>query len=133
MKSFTSIGRIFGGGYGEGAVVTGNPTIYIDEIDGKFANEEYDGETKTISGNDVTLPAHAANAIGAIGTVFGGGNAADVEGNPNVYIGTKSTISYVSGDDHAEKAVKGVNITGNVFGGGNAAVVTGDTNVVIGR
>lgn len=36
----------------------------------------------------VWQPEHKSGAIGSIGNVFGGGNAADVHGNTNVYIGT---------------------------------------------
>ena len=133
IKSFTSIGRVFGGGYGSGAIVTGNPTVNINEIKGAHAADAYAGETKTIDGVSVTLPAHAANSIGAIGTVFGGGNAAEVRGNTTVNIGTAATVSYVSGSDHTAKDVVGASITGNVYGGGNQANVTGNTSVTIGK
>ncbi len=139
IKSFTSIGRVFGGGLGEGAVVTGNPTVNINEVVGENASMTpttvYAGTTRTLSdGTTVTLPDHAAGEIGAIGTVFGGGNAAIVNGNTNVYVGTESTITYVSVDESSEPIpVVGVDIRGNVYGGGNAADVTGSTNVVIGQ
>ena len=115
VKSFTSIGEIYGGGYGETAAVNGDTYVNIDVTEGKWASEEttedkikeikfsefkrtsnggfeLDGdgnrieETKTIT---VTIPGHKANAIGAIGNVFGGGNAAKVDGNTNVNIGTR--------------------------------------------
>lgn len=135
VKSFTSIGRIFGGGLGEGAVVTGNPTVNINEVVGKNASYspwEYPGKTITFSEGDVTLPEHTAGAIGVIGEVFGGGNAADVIGNTTVNIGTAETVDYVSA---AEKGIKveGANILGNVYGGGNNANVSGKANVVVGR
>lgn len=135
VKSFTSIGRIFGGGLGEGAVVTGNPTVNINEVVGKNATYspwEYPGKTITFSEGDVTLPEHTAGAIGVIGEVFGGGNAADVVGNTTVNIGTAETVDYVS---TAEKGitVEGANILGNVYGGGNNANVSGKANVVVGR
>ncbi len=139
IKSFTSIGRVFGGGLGEGAVVTGNPTVNINEVVGENASMTpttvYAGTTRTLSdGTTVTLPDHTAGEIGAIGTVFGGGNAAVVNGNTNVYVGTESTITYVSVDESSEPIpVVGVDIRGNVYGGGNAADVTGSTNVVIGQ
>jgi hypothetical protein len=151
IKSFTSIGRVFGGGLGTGAVVTGNPTVNINEIVGAGANNmdwTYHQTTKTeggetlpdagkaitlSDGSSVTMPTHSSGKIGAIGTVFGGGNAAKVIGNTNVNIGTLSTITYVSGSDHADKTVVGVDIRGNVYGGGNQADVTGNTNVVVGR
>lgn len=123
--SCTHIGQVFGGGYGKSAVVTGNPIVNINQIPGKFANK-IDADSNGTADND-------ANALGSIGTVFGGGNAANVVGNTNVNIGTKTTVNLVSGSDHTGKTVKGVNISGNVYGGGNAADVTGKTNVTVGR
>ncbi|MCR5139730.1 MAG: hypothetical protein K6B45_06170 [Bacteroidaceae bacterium] len=141
IKSFTSIGRVFGGGLGADATVTGNPIININEAIGEKASATTSeaGSTITLSdGSKVTLPAHTAGEMGSIGTVFGGGNAANVNGDTYVNIGTASTIDYVSiveGETAARTgmAVKGANITGNVYGGGNAADVTGKTNVTIGQ
>ncbi len=137
VKSFTSIGRIFGGGLGKGAVVTGNPTVNINEVVGKNATYnpsdwDYPGKTIPFSEGDVTLPEHTAGAIGVIGEVFGGGNAADVKGNTTVNIGTAETVDYVS---TAEKGITvvGANILGNVYGGGNNANVSGKASVVVGR
>ena len=137
VKSFTSIGRIFGGGLGEGAVVTGNPTVNINEVVGKNASE-YPGKTINFSEGNVTLPEHTAGAIGVIGEVFGGGNAADVIGNTTVNIGTAETVDYVStaeDEDSPRKGIKveGANILGNVYGGGNNANVSGKASVVVGR
>lgn len=135
VKSFTSIGRIFGGGLGKGAVVTGNPTVNINEVVGARAYSpwEYPGKTITFNEGDVTLPEHTAGAIGAIGEVFGGGNAADVIGNTTVNIGTAETVDYVSTAENEESPVKGANILGNVYGGGNNADVSGKASVVVGR
>ncbi|MCR4837107.1 MAG: hypothetical protein K5899_12140 [Bacteroidaceae bacterium] len=136
VKSFTSIGRIFGGGLGSAAKVTGNPTVNINEVVGERATYtpwDYNGSTIHYDdGTSVTLPTHESGKIGAIGTVFGGGNAAKVDGNTNVYIGTEPTVTYVSGDK-STKPVVGANIAGNVYGGGNQADVTGKTNVIIGQ
>lgn len=123
--SCTHIGQVFGGGYGKSATVTGNPVVNINQIPGKYANK-IDADANGTADND-------ANALGSIGTVFGGGNAADVDGNTIVNIGTKTTVNLVSGTDHADKTVKGANIKGNVYGGGNAADVTGKTNVTVGK
>jgi len=75
----------------------------------------------------VTGNPHVNVYAGEIGTIFGGGNAADVVGNTYVkiideYDGTPNT------DDHQD-----IYITGNVYGGGSAANVTGKTNVQIGK
>ena len=106
VKSFTSIGNIFGGGYGESAVMVGNPTVNINVVKGKYA-ETYNGSDNEIGDNariigsswtTVTsapgydngypIPSHVKGAIGAINNVFGGGNAAEVKGTPHVNIGT---------------------------------------------
>lgn len=121
IRSFTSIGNVYGGGLGKEAVVTGNPTVNINVSEG--ANSEvdwsYNGSTIDFGGGiTVTLPVHEKGKIGAIGNVFGGGNAAAVIGNTQVNIGTEAS--------------KSADIRGNVYGGGNQADVTGQTNVVIG-
>ncbi|MBO4753737.1 MAG: hypothetical protein J5543_04025 [Bacteroidales bacterium] len=137
IKSFTSIGRVFGGGLGEDAVVTGNPIVNINEVVGANANMTpttvYAGTERTLTdGTTVILPEHDSGEIGAIGTVFGGGNAAAVHGNTTVNVGTEPTVTFISGDK-STKDVVGVDIRGNIYGGGNAADVTGSTNVVIGQ
>ena len=104
VKSFTSIGEIYGGGYGASADVTGDTYININECVGDNANKElktesghtdeslHTGETKTIrvtesATAEVEIPLHKSGEIGAIGNVFGGGNAADVNGSTHVNIG----------------------------------------------
>ena len=139
VKSFTSIGTIYGGGYGEPATMVGNPKIYIDVVKGAYSDRPYAGSTKAIDGHQVIIPSHEAGKIGAIQNVFGGGNEAEVIGTPHVYVGTKigeeiefETLPKVGGA-YQKKTVEGVDIRGNVYGGGNNAEVTGNTNVVIGK
>ena len=104
VKSFTSIGTVYGGGYGSTAVMVGNPTVNISEVvgtpttyptTGDFDETGYKGDTKEIDGYEVTLPAHVRGKMGAINNVFGGGNAAKVIGNTNVNIGTLSEVYVV--------------------------------------
>jgi len=148
IRSFTSIGRVFGGGLGGTAIVTGNPTVNINVTEGKWKNNDdpnlpknYAGETITLKDGitKITLPAHDAGKIGAIGTVFGGGNEAKVVGNTNVNIGTLmgENIVFVTPEAATEadrtKTVLGADIKGNVFGGGNNAEVEGNAKVFIGR
>ncbi len=57
VKSFTSIGRIFGGGLGAGAIVKGNPTVNINVVDGDkstYSPWDYAGSTISFSEGDVT-------------------------------------------------------------------------------
>ena len=174
VRSFTSIGEIYGGGFGNSAVMVGNPTVDINVCDGNSAAVDITGDWKDQEGNVVDAnvkvsantsqwirikvaegeyntvwqPEHKSGAIGTIGNVFGGGNAAPVHGNTNVYIGTKNSVVFETPKKKPDTTnggemnttvedrthiVKGANITGNVYGGGNAADVTGDTNVVIGK
>ncbi len=168
IKSFTSIGEVYGGGYGVSATVTGDTHVNINEVKGKFAAQTRQKESRTISFSEfvrnengdfldkdghvttedservivnqqitVDIPAFTANKIGGIGMVYGGGNAAKVDGNTHVNIGTQSTIDFVTGVGSAQPqtgvVVEGVNIIGNVYGGGNKADVTGNTNVVVGK
>ena len=165
--SCESIGQVFGGGLGESAKVVGNPTININMVKG-WTNGHYQGkddENGDLDQNDphyeyVGAKKNFAN-IGEIGTVFGGGNQAVVEGETYVNIGTENTVTVHNvskvvynaikngrdditnpgftdqDDDDATKdltiTVNGVNITGNVYGGGNNADVTGGTHVTVGK
>ena len=105
VKSFTSIGTVFGGGYGAAAKITGNPEVNIDVVKGIHMGTVIDENSRVIgstvkkSGDEgysttegFEIPSHAANTIGAIGTVYGGGNAAPVIGNTNINIGTLEYI-----------------------------------------
>ena len=156
VRSFTSIGAVYGGGYGTGAKMIASPTVNINEslgtpdnypTSGDYYNENgFAGRTITLDAgkpteHTVTLPAHTKGKIGAIGDVFGGGNAAEVKGNTTVNVGTLSENTFVSvadvdstpNTDESKSTVVGVDIRGNVYGGGNNAEVTGDTHVTIGK
>ena len=98
VRSFTSIGSIYGGGYGAKALMVASPTVNISESVGDpdtyptsgtdYTATGFDGKTITVDGHDVVLPDHTQGKIGAINNVFGGGNAAPVQGDTQVNIGT---------------------------------------------
>ena len=96
VMSFTSIGNIYGGGYGSGATMVGNPTVNVNEVYGRYynADESVVGENAKTSGN-YPIPSHAKGKMGAINNVFGGGNAAKVIGNTTVNIGTQKEVYVV--------------------------------------
>lgn len=126
--SCTSIGTVYGGGLGETAVVTGNPVVSIQQEVGDHATAvDADGDGEADNKTD---------AIGVIGDVFGGGNAAKVVGSTKVKIGTDLEVTGADGaiyKDGADKAIPAsANIQGNVYGGGNKAEVTGNTQVIVG-
>ena len=152
VKSFTSIGNVFGGGYGETAVMVGDPTVNINVVVGdktshNEAKIETEGTIQLREDNEqgqepiyrnVKYPTHVQGKIGAINNVFGGGNAAKVIGSPKVNVGTAEKVTYVTkatGDTNYREFTTGIgaDIRGNVYGGGNNAEVTGDTDVQIGR
>lgn len=129
VKSFTSIGSVFGGGLGATATMVADPHVNINQVYGK----QYDSNTPKKFVDPATT-------LGTIGTVYGGGNAAPVIGDTYVNVGTKTTVDYVTidttkGETEAVTGINvvGANITGNVYGGGNAAKVTGRTKVTIGK
>ncbi|MCR5679051.1 MAG: hypothetical protein K6G08_02425, partial [Prevotella sp.] len=86
VRSFTSIGTIYGGGLGDGAVVTGNPMVNINVGMVRGGGQDYSGDNNAGT-LDVKLYPHVKGKIGVIGNVFGGGNAAQVNGNTYVNIG----------------------------------------------
>lgn len=172
VRSFSSIGEVYGGGYGKTATVTGDTYVNINVCEGKdFGASQmtevarantYTGErtlsfteyrrtdnggfaldgssNRIIDTREVNLfiPPFTSS-IGAINTIYGGGNAAKVVGNTHVNIGTATGNPVVfetptSADETSRThTVKGANIKGNVYGGGNAAEMTGKTFVQIGK
>ena len=147
VRAFTSIGNIYGGGYGSTAVMVGNPSVNINEVqvvdDKALTQAQIDNDTSKpafIDGTTVRLYPHESGKMGVIGNVFGGGNAAKIIGNTTVNVATKATETFdsVADDpsttaDERVKTVVGADIRGNVYGGGNNAEVTGNTNVNIGK
>ena len=151
VKSFTSIGEVYGGGYGTTATMVGDPHVNINVVMGDKTNHneakiETEGTLEIVdetedhveTTREVKYPTHTQGKIGAIRNVFGGGNAARVVGDTYVNIGTDETVDYVttaSGEDDPRTGISvvGADIRGNVYGGGNKAEVTGSTNVNIGK
>ena len=104
VMSFTSIGNIYGGGFGGGATMVGNPTVNVNVAYGRYYNDDLSivGENAETP-NHYPIPSHAKGKMGAINNVFGGGNAAKVVGDTHVNIATLSEVYVVKqvavGDD----------------------------------
>ena len=143
--SCTSIDELFGGGYGVGGDMYADPTVNINMIQGSKAS----GVPAKMTAKGLT-PSDNPNNLGIIGTVYGGGDAADVVGNTTINIGTEPTVDVfklkvdsnndpILGEGGAytwdtateKKTVLGAYIAGNVYGGGKLADVTGNTYVNI--
>ena len=150
--SCTYIGNVFGGGFGKGAVMYANPTVNVNMVKGAYGDNETVGVSKVMTdlGLDVTKTAPNPDKLGIIRNVYGGGDAADIEGNTTVNIGTAEKVyltseptylgdgnyNEITADEDPHKgmfevAAKGAYIIGSVFGGGNAADVLGNTNVTM--
>ena len=97
VMSFTSIGKVFGGGYGSGATMVGNPTVSVNEVYGRYYNQDVSvvGEDAKTREDGYSIPSHAKGKMGAISEVFGGGNAAKVIGNTTVNIATAAEVYIV--------------------------------------
>ena len=124
VVSCTSIGKVFGGGLGTGAIMHADPTVNINMIPGEFANNTEKGVPAVMQAMSLSLDDNPKK-LGIIGDVYGGGNAADVIGNPTVNIGTAATVekhlSYTAAAGYEMSdpiSVDGAYISGNVFGGG---------------
>ena len=100
IKNGTVNNAVFGGGLGSGAKVTASPLVTVGDATSSYK--------ATVGGTKIdTTPGD--------GNVYGGGNAAPVDGSSQVKILYNSEVK------------------GNVYGGGNAATVSGDTKVNIGN
>ena len=86
IRSFASIGTVYGGGNGIHATMVGNPKVDINITHG-WINGEYNGTIQSLS-QYKGKPQQLEND-GVIGTVYGGGNSAKVIGSTNVFIGDK--------------------------------------------
>jgi len=131
VRAFTSIGNIFGGGYGNSAVMVGSPTVNINEAainhtddDVTYNGNQFSGTnlyfvnsvldlSKTSDPTDMTnvykvvVPDHTDGKMGAIGNIYGGGNAAEVQGDTHVNIGTDTEVYVVRPDLTVTDKVKG--------------------------
>ena len=116
ITSCTYIGNVFGGGLGAPAKMYANPTVNVNMVPGRWAGTAVPA-MMTELGLDVTKTAPNPDNLGIIRNVFGGGDAADIEGSTTVNIATEEG--------------KSAYIIGSVFGGGNAADVLGNTNVTV--
>jgi hypothetical protein len=108
---------VFGGGLGSGAVVTGSPKVTIG------AKRE-----------SVAYPCRVG------GDVFGGGNAAAVNGNTDVEVTNQAVVNrnvFGGGNTAAVSSNTEVKLTGaakvhgNVYGGGNQGQIGGNTKVIV--
>jgi hypothetical protein len=142
VRSFTSIGSVYGGGYGETAVMVGNPTVNINVgVGGQTNHDAAEIPEGTKLSETYPIPSHTKGEIGAINNIYGGGNAARVIGSTYVNIGTTTEVQLSTKEDNdatpetdeSKLTVVGADIRGNVYGGGNKAEVSGSTNVIIGK
>ncbi|MBP5190845.1 MAG: hypothetical protein J6031_08035, partial [Bacteroidales bacterium] len=117
--------NVFGGGLGATAQVYGNPQVTV-------------GYTGTITVGTTDVTTSPTVTIGE--NVFGGGSAAQVNGDTKTTVKGSSVVGKNVFGGGNEAAVDGdtdvrlldkVRVYGNVYGGGNQGEVTGDTKVIV--
>jgi hypothetical protein len=120
VRSFSSIGEVYGGGYGKTATVTGDTYVNINVCDGKDfgANQTTElARTNTFTGNKTI-------SFAEFRRTDDGGFALDNQSN--------RIIDYKTIDLYLPPFTSGIGVINNVYGGGNAAKVIGNTHVNIG-
>ena len=121
VRSFSSIGEVYGGGYGQTAIVTGDTEVNISVCAGRdFGATQATEVTRanTHTGNQtISFSEFRRNADGGFVTDEDGNRIVDAK-TVDVYLPPFTTGS-----------IGGIN---NVYGGGNSAKVVGSTYVNIG-
>ena len=84
--SATRIGAIYGGGYGAGATLIGNPHINVNMTTGRIRAKYADDYPSLPDAPDGS--GDKVISLGNIGSIYGGGNLASVEGDTYEEIGT---------------------------------------------
>jgi hypothetical protein len=128
VRSFTSIGDIYGGGYGESAEVTADTHVNINVSEGEYVDGTYvykDGKYV----NDFTGEREIAfkEYLREYNSTTGEWGFQYEEDGTTRKTENKTVKVYLP--PFTPGKIGGIN---NVFGGGNAAKVTGNTNVCIG-
>ena len=115
--SATRIGAIYGGGYGAGATLIGNPHINVNMTEGKIRSKYNDYKTEyatlypTYDGTGEDK--NRVIPIGTIGSIYGGGNLASVEGDTYLEIGTGQWIA--SWDDNGNPVWESTTANGDKY------------------
>ena len=154
IKNGTVSQKVYGGGKGSTAVVTGNPLVTV----GDNTNANYSaivlgdvyggGDAAAVTGN-TSVTYYDTNATSTVAKLFGGGNAAGVTGTATVALTQGTVTTGVYGGCNSSGNVGGkitVNVTGgtlgsqtnlnsyttaDVFGGGFGASTSTSGNVEV--
>lgn len=119
LRSFTSIGDVYGGGYGISAIVTGDPEVNINVCEGKNFGADQAAELARAA-------QHTGNQTFSISEYRRTENGGFVEDANGRIIDNKVVSVYLP------PFTSGIGAINKVYGGGNAAKVIGNTHVNIG-
>ena len=127
---------IHGGGWGSTAIVTGNPSVVVNETNGKtltVTSVYGGGDAAEVQGN-TTVQLLA----GTVTNAFGGGNVADIDGTTTVTLAGATAASIYGGGNEASVSgtssvtVSSGNVTAGLYGGCNTSgTVNGAINVYV--
>lgn len=95
LRSFKSVGTVYGGGEGLGATLAGNPTINVNVASGWV-----DGQYRGHGQNDPNIGYRANPQLlpddGVVDTIFGGGKKAKLIGYTTINIANESNVEMTS-------------------------------------
>ena len=127
VHSFTSIGEIYGGGYGKPATVTGDPYINVDVCEGLYKDGFTYADGSTTNDKTGTRSITFVEYKRAYNAETLTWDFVDENGDGERDTETKNMEIYLP--PHTAGKIGAIN---RIFGGGNAAPVVGNTYVNIG-
>ena len=150
IKNGTVSGNVYGGGKGESAVVTGNPTVTIGDATATHtaivSGDVYGGgDAAAVTGN-TSVTYNDNNTSSTVARLFGGGNAAGVDGTSTVTLTSGKVTGGVYGGCNSSGSVGAVTLalnggtvgasdaTADVYGGGygSSTTTTGNISITLG-
>lgn len=131
VKSFTSIGEVYGGGYGISAKVTGDTHVNINEFKGKFTAGTYNygtaedpiGVNSKTGNRRISFSEFVRNE---------NGDYLDADGHVTTDESERAIVDKTVDVYIPEFTANRIGGIGKVYGGGNEAEVVGNTTVNIG-
>ena len=132
LQGGTVQGTIFGGG--SAAPVTGNPTVNAYYGSAPTIHGGGWGSTADVTGDPTVVVNETADKTLTVTSVYGGGDAAEVEGNTIVTLTEGAITNAFGGGNVADITgttsitLQGANVT-NIYGGGNAADVSSTATI----
>ena len=131
IKSFTSIGEVYGGGYGVSATVTGDTHVNINEVKGRFTAGTHNYGTPEAP---IGVDSKTGNRTISFSEFVRNknGDYLDADGNVTEDESERAIVNKTINVYIPEFTANKIGGIGMIYGGGNEAEVVGNTHVNIG-